>query len=374
VNYIQSEDRLAELADRLGDETLLAADTEAAGYHRYFDRACLLQLSTRGETYLVDTLAVTDLTPIGRLLADPEVEVVFHDADYDLRLLDRDFGLQVRGLFDTKIAAQFLGEPAIGLASLMEKYLSVMLDKKYQRADWGQRPLPQELLEYAAQDTTHLPALRDRLRESLWKQGRLAWAEEEFLLQERVGWTPVEDDGEAFLRMKGARDLKPRQLAVLREVHGWREAIARERDQATFRVIGNEALLEIARQQPRTPRDLGTIKGMPRSLAERRGGELLSLVRRALELPEDALPQRRRGPARPPPDAEFEAQVERLKAARDSAADELGLDRGFLMPRAQLEELARARPASLAELAELPGIRRWQVEAAGAAMLAAIRR
>src|SRR5690606_6938052 len=124
-------------------------------------------LATRTATYVVDTLAVTDLTPLAGVFAAPDLEVVFHDADYDLRILYRDFGLRVRGLFDTKLAAQFLGEPAIGLASLTEKYLGIRLEKKHQRADWAQRPLPDYLLEYAAEDTRHLPALRDRLKAEL---------------------------------------------------------------------------------------------------------------------------------------------------------------------------------------------------------------
>src|SRR5690606_2201808 len=130
MEYVQKNERMAEVAERLAEADIVAADTEAAGYHRYHDRVCLLQLATRDATYVVDTLAVTDLSPLAGVFADPAREVVFHDADYDLRILNRDFGLVVRGLFDTKIAAQFLGEPGIGLASLAEKHLGVRLEKK----------------------------------------------------------------------------------------------------------------------------------------------------------------------------------------------------------------------------------------------------
>lgn len=372
MEYVQQNERMAEVAERLGGADLVAADTEAAGYHRYQDRVCLLQVATRDATYVVDTLAVTDLSPVAGLFADPRVEVVFHDADYDLRILNRDFGLAVRGLFDTKIAAQFLGEPAIGLASLVEKYLGIRLEKKHQRADWAQRPLPADLLEYAAEDTCHLPALRDRLRAELETRGRLGWADEEFRIAEaQVRQAPVAD-GNGYLRLKGTRDLSPRQLAALRELFEWREHTAEERDLAPFRVLTNDAMIEIARLMPSSIEGLAKLRGVPRSLPERSGREVLDAVARARALPESQLPVRPRGPRRPPPDPDFDALVERLRSARDRAADALELDRGFLMPRSQLEELARRRPRTEQELLEIPDVRQWQVEAAGALLLDAL--
>lgn len=372
MEYIQTADQLATAVRRMSGASLLAADTEAAGYHRYFDRVCLLQLSTRTDTLVIDTLALRDLGDLAMLFADPESEIVFHDADYDLRLLHRDFGITVQRLFDTKIAAQFLGETSFGLASLVEKYLGVHLEKAYQRADWAQRPLPREMLEYAAEDTRYLPLLRDHLRAALDDLGRLSWAEEEFRIEQSIRWTPAADAEEAYLRLKGTRDLRPRQLAALRELHAWREEVARGRDIATFRVISNEPLVEIARHMPDSPSALAAVPGVPRSIAERYGAELLAAVRRARRLPESALPVRRRGPGRPPPDPEFDELVEKLRAVRDEAAEALGLDRGFLMPRAQLEEVARVRPTTLVELGAIPGMRRWQVEALGVGLISAI--
>lgn len=369
MDYVDDESRLAVVAEALRGTPLLAADTEAAGFHRYFDRACLLQLSTREDTYVVDTLAVRDLSPLAGIFKDPDTEIIFHDADFDLRLLDRDFGITVRTLFDTKIAAQFLGEAAIGLASLVDKFLDVTLEKAYQRADWARRPLPQPMLEYAAKDTRYLPALRNELREALQREDRLHWAEEEFELEEATRWSPPPPDDDAFLRVKGTRDLEPRQLAVLREVFAWRDAVARERDVATFRVLSNQPMVEVARRMPETPRGLASIPGMPRSLPGRYGADVVAAIRRAKALPQDELPVRRRGPGRPPPDPAFEELFERLRSARNEVALDLGLDRGFLMPRSQLEILARERPTTLEEVEALPGFRRWQVEAAGEAML-----
>ncbi len=371
MQYIEKKADLLALATRLAGAALIAADTEAAGYHRYRDTVCLLQLSTRLETYVIDTLALPDLSSLARMFEQAETEIVFHDADYDLRLLGRDFGITVNALFDTKIAAQFVGETAFGLGSLVEKYVGVTLEKKHQRADWAQRPLPADMLHYAAEDTRHLPALRDALRGELVKRGRLDWAQEEFRLAQQSRWA-VTADAEAFLRTKGARDLKPRELAVLRELHAWRERAAESRDVATFRVLSNEALLEISRRMPSRVAELADIPGLSTGVIERRGTELIEAVQRAVRLEEAHWPRFPRHPRRPPPDAEFEARVEKLKVARDRVAEALQLDRGFLAPRQQLEDIARERPRTREQLLQVRDVRLWQADALGEAILAAL--
>lgn len=373
MEYIRTRAELEDAAARIGSSRLLAVDTEAAGYHRYHDRICLVQLSTRGSTFIVDTLAVSDLEPLRDPFEDPQHEIVLHDADYDLRLLWRDHGLHIRGLFDTKIAAQLIGETAFGLGALVEKFVGVQLDKKHQRADWAQRPLPADMLAYAAEDTQHLPALRDRLKAELERLGRWSWAEEEFSIREQSRWD-AEPDEDAYLRLKNTRDLLPRQMAALRELYEWREGVAERRDVATFRVVGNDVLVNVARELPASEAELRAVPAVPGSIAERHGADLLDAVRRALAFPESELPRRIRGPRRPPPDADFDALVERLKKVRDSAADELALDRGFLMARHQLETVARERPQTVEQLIQIPDIRRWQAAALGEQLVGVLRR
>jgi len=155
-SYVSTYEALSQVITAFRRDPLVAVDTEAASFHKYLDRIYLVQLSTTEHTAVIDPLAVTDLNPVGELLADPAVEKVFHDADYDLRILDRDYRFRAASLFDTRIAAQLAGEPAIGLAALLEKYVGVKLSKAHQRADWSQRPLPPEMLSYAADDTRHL--------------------------------------------------------------------------------------------------------------------------------------------------------------------------------------------------------------------------
>lgn len=371
IHFIQHRKDLDRLVAGWSGEPLLAVDTEAASFHRYNDRVYLIQLSTPSATAVVDPLAVDDLGSLGAMLADPAIEIVFHDADYDLRLLDRQYGFRPTRLFDTRIAAQLLNEPGVGLAALLEKYQGVKLDKKYQRADWSARPLKRGMLEYAALDTTHLPALRGILRDRLEEAGRLGWAMEEFTLLERVRWTPAEDGDLAFLRLKGARALKGRPLAVLREVYDWRESTAKRLDKAAFRVLGNEAIFAMAKTPPETTEALAAIPGVGAELVSRRGKEVLAAVRRAMTLPESQLPKVPRGP-RHKPDPAYEARLERLKAARNQLAAKLGLAPGVLCPNGTLEAIAHAVPATLEELAGVEDVRRWQVEAVGKELLAAL--
>lgn len=366
--YVHSNEELAALMRRIGREPLVAMDTEAASFHRFVDRIYLIQLSSRRESAIVDPLTVSDVSGLGAMLADPAVEVVFHDADYDLRILDRDYGFHATHLFDTRIAAHLLGEPAVGLAALVEKHVGVTLDKKYQRADWSRRPLPPEMLEYAATDTRYLIALRERLRAALETRGRLSWAEEEFVRLESVRWTPAETNGSAYLRMKGARALSRRGLAILRELLPWRESVAAELDRACFRVIANETLLALSTEPPRSSEELAKMHGLSSRLVTERGASLLAVIERGLAVPEKDLPRFPRS-ERHVADPAFDQAVERLKRGRNEMAERLGLDPGVLCPKGTLEAVARARPKTPAALEQIHELRKWQVEVLGADFL-----
>jgi ribonuclease D len=376
-SYITTPDDLAHLVAAARREPRIAVDTEAASFHRYRDRIYLVQVSTRDRTALIDPVALADLSPLGPLLADPQIEKVFHDADYDLRVLDRDYGFRAARLFDTRIAAQLAGEPAIGLAALLEKYAGVKLAKEHQKADWSLRPLPPAMLAYAAADTRHLLALRDALERRLEELGRAAWAAEEFGRLEALRWTGgggsgSEGNTDGYLRVKGAKALPPRGLAAFRELHRWRETVAEREDKAPFRIIGNDALLAVSRALPANPGDLSRIKELPASLARRHGPALLDAVARARAMLEQDLPRLERS-ARPPKDPDFDARVERLKAVRNRVATELGLDPGVLCGRTTFEAVARARPKDRAGLAQVGELRRWQIDVLGDRLLEALR-
>jgi ribonuclease D len=369
--FISSPEDLASLARDVAAKSLIAVDTEAASFHRYVDRIYLVQLSTRDETAIIDPLTVGDFGPLGAVLADPKVETIFHDADYDLRTLDRDYGVRARQLFDTRIAAQLLGEPAIGLAALLEKYLHVTLNKKYQRADWSRRPLTPEMLDYAAMDTRYLPPLRDELRRQLEELGRLSWALEEFARLESLRYSAAPANGDSYLRIKGARALSRRGLALLRELARWRDAVAAELDRASFRVMPNEALLALAVSPPTSREVLKAVPGVSPKLVDQRGDELFEALSRGRSLPEKDLPKFPRGERRAS-DPAFDKRVEHLKAFRNAAAERLKLDPGVLCPRGTLEAVALAKPASLTDLAKVSDVRKWQVQVLGKDFLNAL--
>ena len=345
--YLDTPPSVENFLRSIAGASIIALDTEGASFHRYVDRIYLLQLSTREQTAIVDPLPIGKPEGLGALLENQAVEVVFHDADYDLRLLQQDYGWHVRNIFDTRIAAQLLGIRAFGLAALLDRYFGVKLDKKHQRADWSMRPLSQGMLDYAAQDTIHLLELRDRLKHDLEKAGRWDWAAEEFARLEGTRWE--EDDGAGFLRIKGARDLVRRELAILRELVRLRDDIARQLDRATFRVIGNEQLLEIARTKPNTRDGLAAIKGVPRGLLESRTDQLLGAIAAGLAVPEAELPRFPKSP-RWDKDPDFDARVATLKTVRDEAATRLDLDPGVLCSRDRLEAVARRKPSTMEEM------------------------
>jgi ribonuclease D len=371
--HVVSAEQAADLAADLASASRFALDCEAAGFHRYSDRLCLLQLTVNDRTWVVDPLAFDPTALIKGPLEDPDVEVIMHGSDFDLRLLSRDLGIRLRGLVDTQIQAALIGIEGLGLAALLESRFGVKLSKKYQRADWAERPLTEGMLEYAASDTRYLERLTDLLAGELEALGRAAWAKEEWLALETVADERAGDVEplDPVVRVKGARDLSPRQVTALREALVWRDEIARKRDRATFRVIGDPPLIEAVALNPRRAEELMDIKGFPRGLARDEGKGLLRRLRAVTEMSEDALTPYprgvRRGPGRPPP--ELEEMVDKLKAARNQSADDVGLPRGTVLSNAVLIAVARAAPKTLDELLAVDGIRAWKAEVVGKRLL-----
>jgi len=369
--YLDTAEKAGLFVDSIADVREIALDTEGASFHRYVDRIYLLQLSTQHHSAIIDPLHAGALPKLGALMENREVEVIFHDADYDLRLLRQDYGWHTTHVFDTRIAAQLLGIPAFGLAALLEKFFSVKLDKQHQRADWSMRPLTPSMLDYAAQDTRYLLDLRDELRTGLESLGRMSWAEEEFERLESIQFAP-DDPATGFMRTKGARDLKRRELAVLKELVAWRDERAAALDRATFRVMGSEAMFEIARVHPKTREELAAVKGVPRGVVERHAQDLLDAVQRGLAVPEADLPRFPRA-ARWDRDPDFDSNVAKLKSVRDAAAARLKLDPGVLCARDRMEAVARRKPKAVEELAEIPELRHWQASVLGSDFVAALR-
>ena len=292
VSWIDTTEALAAWVDAVGSGPL-AVDTEADSFHHYREKVCLVQLSAGGRHALVDPLAPIDLTALKAPLADRSVRKILHGADYDIRLLGRDFGFSVLAFSDTMIAARLLGEPAVGLAAMLAAHLGVTLDKAHQKADWSKRPMPAAMRVYAVEDTRHLEALALRLEERLEASGRTGWLREECERLESVRWRDRRDDEpETFRRTKGAAALGRDELAVLRELWAWRDATARTRDKPLFRILRDETLIALVAAAPSSVDELARVSGISDAFVRTSAAnEVVLAVARGVSCPEAERPE-----------------------------------------------------------------------------------
>lgn len=369
IDILTTDAAVASLAEDLAKESAIAVDLEADALHNYREKICLIQISTESTTVLIDTLQVNSLAPLKPIFANPAITKIFHAADYDMRSLKRDYELNVQGLFDTMISSQFLGEERIGLADLMLKYFNIQLDKKFQKADWSQRPLPADMIEYAAKDTCYLHQLKDLLAERLEALGRMGWVKEECALLEEVRF--ADNSGPLCLRFKGAGTLQRRELGVLEELLQWRESEGERYNRPVYKVLGNKPLLEIARRIPKERNQMRGIEGLPPRLLDRYSKPLLKAVANAMKLPEDSLPYYPRLP-RKAKDPQKEDRLKLLKQWREKEAAEYALDPGVLINNAALDAIAQAKPATVVDLNQVEGVKNWQKEELGESLLAAL--
>lgn len=362
---ITAAERLAEVAEILSRQEEIAVDLEMDSLHHFREKVCLVQISTRQESWLIDPLAVTSLAPLAAPLANPDILVVMHGADYDIRSLHRDFGIEVTNLFDTMIAARFLGIAEFGLAALLKARFGLELDKKYQKADWSKRPLSREMCAYAAADTSDLLPLYDQFRAELEQKHRLEWLEEEgeLVCQARV----TEKEGPLFLYCKGASKLRGHSLAILEELLQMRARQSEILDRPPFKVLSADTLIEIAEIRPRSLHDLSLVKGMTSGQLQRHGAGILSAVERGIETPESRVPRFPRNGKKEMLESVKE-RLKNLKAWRERYSKELGLDPGLLAPNWLLEAVADTKGATLEELDAIPGMRAWQKRLFGADM------
>ncbi|HUV26035.1 MAG TPA: HRDC domain-containing protein [Anaerolineales bacterium] len=359
-------DALSQMVNQLASEAILAVDTESNSLYAYQERVCLIQFSTPQDDFLVDPLALDDLTPLEALFADDKIEKIFHAAEYDLISMKRDFQFRFENLFDTMIAARILGWEQIGLGSILKAEFDVELNKRYQRANWGKRPIPAEMMAYARLDTHYLIPLRFRLKSELMSQNRWPLAEEDFARLRYVNGRDPHDLPEPCWRVRGAYDLAPQQAAVLLELCRYRSQVAKSINRPVFKVISDQTLIAIAEICPRSKGALEKLPELSVNQYQRHGPDLLRAVETGLKA-EPVYP-----PRSPRPDELYLARVEELRNWRKRTAKQAQVKSDVILPRDVLYEIAARDPNGQDELAEVMEQLPWRLEQYGDQILATL--
>ena len=364
---IKTAAELEQFVDRISREEILAVDLEADSMFHFQEKVCLLQMAGNGENVVIDPLEVNDLSPLAPLFGDKRVCKVFHGSDYDVRSLYRDFSIEINNLFDTQLASMFLGERETSLGAVVSKRFGIKLDKRYQKKDWSQRPLPDGMIEYAASDVFHLIPLAHQLMAELASKERLEWVREECDYLSNV--RPAENGSEPlFLRFRGAGRLPRRNLAALEGLLRYRRDLAIKKDRPLFKVFSNTALLKIATEMADSPQAMETARCLSAKQIRIYGKPMAKVVQQANALAMKDLPvyPRRRRPSVSPRVPE---RIKALKTWRDGLAERLELDPALLFNKALMTAIAIDKPSTVEKLRTVDGIHNWQVKAFGGDIL-----
>ncbi len=349
---------LGRLARSLENLDTLAVDLEADSMYHFQDRVCLIQLATRRQIYIIDPIRLKSLEPLKPFFSDSRIRKVFHGADYDIRSLFRDFGIVIHNLFDTELASRFLGIRQSGLDAVIHSFFKVKLEKKYQKKDWSKRPLPHDMINYAAKDVEYLLQLSEILENLLISEGRLSWVEEECRLLSKVR-PNTNHDVPLFLNFRGAGKFFSRDLAILEEVLIWRREMARKKDRPLFKILGNRHIISLVHKKPCSNKELIESKTLSSKQLHMFGSMLLQAIERGLNTPDDCLPvyPRRRSPRI---SEAASRKVGRLKTWKEAKAKSLSIDPALVLNKSQIMEIVEAGPVGLSDLNGIDGLKTWQ--------------
>lgn len=373
-HLVDDRESLRRLLDDLAGQEEIAVDTEADSFFHYREQVCLIQITVEDRDYLVDPLKGLSLEGLGKVLADPKKLKVFHDGEYDILILKREHGFKFKHLFDTRVASAALGSATPGLAAVIGERFGVELDKTLQRSNWSTRPLSDRQVAYARLDTHYLIPLMHELRPELEAKKRTIIVEGECRRLERLEPSDRTFEPDEFLRLKGARSLRPHQMQALRELYMLRDELAQERDLPPFKVLGNPVLLALAVAQPTTPGQLARVEELSPRVARRIGPRITAAIARAKELgPLKAMPQLRSRDGTGELSEEAFELHERLKNWRKDRAQEEGIDASLILNRIVLLRLASEAPTTPEALRRIEGLEAWQQELFGAEVLEVTR-
>ncbi len=350
---------LHRMLDHLHGFPRIAVDTESNSLFAYREQVCLIQFSTPQVDFLVDPLAIKDLSALGHLFASVEIEKIFHAAEYDLICLKRDFGFAFEHIFDTMQAARILGREKIGLADILHSEFSIQLHKRFQRANWGERPLSAEMLAYARLDTHYLIELRNRLAKELEQRGLIALAQEDFdHLAHSAAPSPEQPPVNSW-RMAAGHDLSHQQVAVLQALLDFRERQAREANVPPFKIISNPVLVQLAEACPHSAEELANLRLLSPLQSKRYASGLLQAIQTGLHTSPPPKMHNHR------PDESVLARIDLLKEWRKTTARNLGVESDIVLPRDMLEKIAFRPPVSRQELATLMDEFPWRMSRFG---------
>lgn len=360
--WVNMSESLVRMVTDLSSQSRVAVDTESNSLHAFRERVCLIQFSTPTIDYLVDPLALKDLSALGPLFADPKIEKIFHAAEYDLICLRRDFGFTFASLFDTMQAARILGYSAVGLDKLLGEKFGIKVDKRHQKADWGARPLTPDQIHYARFDTHYLCDLRDVMEKELRTKDRWLLAQEDFRRACEADEPKPKSNGEAWERFAGRRDLSLRELTILGELLTCRERLASQLNRPPFKVIEDDKLIAIARTEAATREQLSAA-GLSEKQIRIWGEPVLAAVRRGV-----AAPPVKRKPIQRQNEAVL-LRLDKLKTWRKSVAQQMGVESDVILPKPYVQLLAEHAPHTAPDLEMLMALSPWRYQQFGGQIL-----
>ena len=341
--WVDTPSKLEDCSRHLSSQSSIGVDTESNSLFAYHEQTCLIQISTSKKDFLIDPLAIPDISLLQPVFANPAVEKVFHASEYDILCMKRDFHFEFFSIFDTMLACRILGWKELSLSAQLTSQFGIRIDKHFQKADWGLRPLSDEQKNYATLDSHYLLPLRDRLKEALLKAGLVDLAAEDFAHMASIQ-PPDPHEKDECANINGKGKLTPAQYSILKALCHYREQQAQKRDVPPFKVLNSSILLDLAKNCPGSLDKLAKIEGMSDSLVRRYGAELLKVIEKGRNL-HSHFPL-----AKPKPDAAYLHRLELLKQWRKAEASSLSVESDVVLPRELMDTIAKDNPQTLQRL------------------------
>jgi len=356
--WVDTRRGLRQVVDCFQNKKAIGVDMEMDSMFHYREKICLIQMATEQHTFIIDPLKISSMIPIKPLFENQRIKKVFHGADYDVRSMFRDFNIEIYNLFDTELASRFLGMHHTSLEAVLDDRFDVVLDKRFQKKDWSQRPLPEHMVTYAASDACFLVPLAGELEKDLRRKKRLSWVKEECEWLSRVR-PATNDQGPLFLNFKGAGRLKPIDLVVLEALLQYRHRVAVATDRPLFKTIGNTALLTLTKSKPTGLKQLKATRALSPRQNQQYGADVIATIEAALKTPAAQHPvyPRKRAPSLKPV---VSRRIKELKTWRDAKAASLEIDPSLVLTKLLIYDIAKKNPGSIQQIKSIEGLRNWR--------------